>query len=217
MMHFDKLFKLFIPKSISFYPLFEEGVQNLVRASGLLKRLMTTGDDDLRETIIRQIKDVELAGDDLTHRIYEQLNKSFLIPFDREDIHELASTSDDVIDLINGSAQRIGLYKPVALIPVFNEMADIIHQCAKEIEYSVNSLREAGMNKEKILKACIRLNTLENRGDDIFHQGISNLFDTERNATELIKQKEILETLEKTVNRAEDVSDTIKTILIKIG
>jgi len=122
-----------------------------------------------------------------------------------------------VVDLINGTSQRINLYKPKELVLVFKEMAEVIGQAAMEIEFSLKGLRDAGRNKEKILQSCINLNTLENKGDDLYHHGISKLFDDEMDATELIKKKEILETLEKTVDKAEDVSDTIKTILIKMA
>ena len=216
-MNWDRLLKLFVPKDQSFFPLFEESAQNLIKASELLKILVVCEEIEHREQLTKQIKTIESDGDDLTHRIYDQLNKSFITPFDREDIHELASNIDDVVDFINGTARRINLYKPRKMSLTFKEMADVIFQAAQEIEHSINGLKDAGRNKEKILKSCINLNKLEENGDDIYHQGISKLFDEERNSTELIKIKEIIETLEKTVDKAEDVSDTIKTILIKMA
>lgn len=216
-MNVDRFLKLFVPKDMSFFPLFEEGAKNMIKASELLKILMTIEDIEQREEICKQIKIVELKGDDLTHKIYDQLNKSFITPFDREDIHDLTSDIDSVVDLINGTSQRINLYKPKELVLVFKEMAEVINQAAMEIEFSLKGLRDAGRNKEKILNSCINLNTLENKGDDLYHLGISKLFDDEKNSTELIKKKEILETLEKTVDKAEDVSDIIKTILIKMA
>jgi len=216
-MNLDTFLKFFVPKDDSFYPLFEEDAKILIRASELLKHLLRTNDLNEREAIIQQIKDTEHNGDDITHKIFQQLNRSFITPFDREDIQELASTLDDVVDFINGIGQRIQIYKPKIFMPVFLEMADIIYQCAIEIETSVHSLRHAAKNKEKIIQSCINLNTYENKADELHHIGLSDLFEQEADAKEVIKKKAILETLEKTVDKAEDVSDVIKTILVKLA
>ena len=216
-MNLDSILKFFVPQDDSFYPLFEEDVKILIKASELLKTLMQTNNLEEREEIIRRIKDVEHEGDDVTHKIFQQLNKSFITPFDREDIQELASTLDDVVDFINGIGQRILIYKPKEYMPVFREMAEIIYQCAIEIETSVLALRHAAKNKEKIIQSCINLNTFENKADELHHIGLLDLFEQETDTKELIKKKAILETLEKTVDKAEDVSDAVKTILVKMA
>lgn len=216
-MKVDFLLKLFVPKDTSFFPLFEEDAKILIRAAELLKELMATKTFEERGLIIKQIKSVEHEGDEITHKIYKQLNKSFITPFDREDIQSMASSMDDVTDYINGTSQRIELYKPKVIHPYFIEFAETIFQAAKEIEFSLLNLRDPGRNKEKIIQACINLNTLENKADDLYHSGISKLFEEEKDTIELIKNKEIFATLEKTVDTAEDVSDIIKTILIKMA
>jgi uncharacterized protein len=216
-MNIDTFLKFFVPKDDSFFPMFEEDAKILIKASELLRNLIQTNNLEEREAIIRQIKDVEHEGDDVTHKIFQQLNKSFITPFDREDIQELASTLDDVIDFINGIGQRILIYKPKEYMPVFLEMAEIIYQSAREIETSIHALRHASKNKEKIIQSCIILNTLENKADELHHVGLSELFEQETDAKEVIKKKAILETLEKTVDKAEDVSDAIKTILVKMA
>jgi uncharacterized protein len=216
-MNLDSVLKFFVPKDDSFYPLFEEDAKILIKASELLRNLMITNDLAEREAIIHQIKDAEHEGDDVTHKIFQQLNKSFITPFDREDIQDLASTLDDVVDFINGIGQRILIYKPKVYMPVFAEMAEIVYQCAMEIETSVHCLRHAAKNKEKIIQSCINLNTYENKADELHHLGLSELFEHEPDAKEVIKSKAILETLEKTVDKAEDVSDAIKTILVKMA
>ena len=217
MMKLDNILKYFVPQDTAFFPLFEKNGKVLVKASELLKSLMLLDAFDERDIVIKQIKDVEHEGDEIIHEIFQQLNKSFITPFDREDIQQLASSLDDVIDFINGTAQRIQLYKPKVFMPVFVEMADVIHQAAMEIGISLNGLQHAGKNKEAIIQSCIKLNTLENLADDLHHQGLSDLFEKETNTIELIKNKAILETLEKTVDKAEDVSDVIKTILVKLA
>ncbi len=216
-MNLDYLLKFFVPKDTAFFPLFEHDVKVLVKAAELFKTLMDTQSIEQREPIIKQIKAMELEGDEITHEIFGQLNKSFITPFDREDIHELASSLDDVLDHMNGASQRIRLYKPKVLLPVLKEFSELIYQAAKEIEFSVNGLRNAGKNREKIIQSCIVLNTIENMGDDLYQMGISKLFDEEKDTIELIKTKEIIATLEKAVDKAEDVSDVIKTILIKMA
>lgn len=216
-MNIDTILKFFVPKDHSFYPLFEKDALNLIKTAEVLKLLLSTEDIAQQEIYIKQIKELEKIGDDVTHTIFDQLNKSFITPFDREDIQQFASNIDDVVDTINGVAQRIRLYKPKTYIPVYLEFAEIIYQAAKEIEFSVNHLADPGGNKDKITKSCISINTLENKADELYHMGISLLFENEKDPFELIKKKEILETLEKAVDKAEDVSDAIKTILVKMA
>ncbi len=215
-MKLDSLLKFFVPNDASFFPLFDEGARILLKASGLLRLLMASETMEQRESISRQIKDVEHEGDDLTHKIYQQLNKSFITPFDREDIQSLASAMDDVLDYINGASQRINLYKPKAIYPPFVEFAEIIHFAAGELEMLLHGLKDTVNNRENIIQGCISINTLENKADDLYHSGISDLFQNEKDTIELIKNKEIFGTLEKAVDKAEDVSDIIKTILIKL-
>jgi uncharacterized protein len=216
-MNFDKILSFFVPKDVAFFPLFVEDAKILIRGAELLNKMMLENSADARLEITKEIKAIEHEGDEMTHKIFKQLNKSFITPFDREDIQELASTIDDVLDFINGTSQRISLYKPKTLIPVFREMSEMILQATKEIQEAVVGLHMAGKNKEKIIQNCIALNEIENKGDDLYHLGIMHLFEDERDASELIKKKEILETLEKCIDKAEDVSDTIKTILIKMS
>jgi predicted phosphate transport protein (TIGR00153 family) len=216
-MKLDSLLKFFVPNDTSFFPLFEEDSKILLKATGLLRLLMASETFAQREALSRQIKEVEHEGDDVTHRIYTQLNKSFITPFDREDIQSLASSLDDVLDYINGASQRINLYKPKVIFPPFVEFAEIIHAAAGELDLLLQGLKDAVKNKEKIIQGCIRINTLENKADDLYHNGISDLFEHEKDTIELIKNKEIFGTLEKTVDKAEDVSDIIKTILIKLA
>jgi len=216
-MNFDKFLKFFTPKDASFYPLFEKDAQNLIETAAVLKLLLSTEDADQKEIYIKQIKEFEKVGDDITHTIFDQLNTSFITPFDREDIQMLASNIDDVVDTINGVGQRIKLYKPKFRISTFLEFADVIYLASQEIQKSVDLMKDPASNKKKIIDSCILINTLENKGDDLYHVGISALFENEKDAFELIKKKEILETLEKAMDKAEDVSDAIKTIMVKLA
>jgi predicted phosphate transport protein (TIGR00153 family) len=217
MNNIDKFLKFFVPKDHSFFPLFEDDAHNLIKASEQLKLLMSAEGYENQEKIIKQIKDYELIGDDITDKTYVQLNKSFITPFDREDIHELASNIDDVLDSINGIGRRIKLYKPKKIIPVYIEMTEVIYQAALEIHTCIINLKDAGNNKEIIMKACDNLKSLEHKADELYYIGIYDLFENEKDVSELIKNKEILEILERCVDETEDVSDTIKSILIKLA
>jgi predicted phosphate transport protein (TIGR00153 family) len=216
-MKLDSIIKLFVPNDTSFFPMFEEHSKVMSEASSLLKSLMLAGTVEEREVIDKQIKEVEQKGDKVTHHIYNHLDKTFLTPFDREDIHQLASRMDDVIDYINGTSQRINLYRPKNMMPVFVQLAEVIHTATTELEVLVHDLRHAIKGREKISKGIDRFKRLENQADDLYHAALSSLFRDEKDAVELIKGREILRHLEKTVDAAEDVSDVIMTIVIKLA
>jgi predicted phosphate transport protein (TIGR00153 family) len=216
-MNIDSILKVFVPKDHSFFPLFEKDAHNLVKATGLLKELMSSTDPEEHERLHNEIKDVEHSGDEITIRTYEQLNKSFITPFDREDIHELTAHIDDVVDTINGIARRIYMYKPKKLIPIYKEMADFINEAAKEIEQAVHCLKDPVANRKKITSACETVTAIEHKADELYFKGISELFEEEEDPKELLKNNKILEMLERCVDEEEDVADTLKTILIKMA
>jgi uncharacterized protein len=216
-MNIDSFLKFFVPKDHSFFPLFESAALNLVKASHLLKELMSSTESNEYERIYKEIREVEHIGDEITNKTYEQLNKSFITPFDREDIHELTAHIDDVVDLINGISRRICLYKPKKLIPVYSDMADLICDGAKEIEVAIHCLKDPVANKSKITDACSRVKDIEHAADDLYFTGVAELFAKEEDPKELIKNNKILEILERCVDEEEDVTDTLKAILIKMA
>ncbi len=216
-MNIDKILKFFVPKDHSFYPLFEEDAKNLVKAAELLRQLMLSNEMAEFERIHKEIVNIEHIGDEITDRTYQQLNKSFITPFDREDIHMLIAHIDDVVDSINGISRRICLYKPKKLMPVYKEMAESIYEAAKEIEKCVHCLNDAAANKDEISKACANVKDIEHKADEYYYVAISELFDKEKDPAELLKNNKILEILERCVDEAEDVTDVIKSILIKIA
>lgn len=216
-MSIDSVLKFFVPKDHSFFPLFESDAKNLVKAALLLKELMDSTDPAEHERIHNEIKDIEHIGDEITNKTYIQLNKSFITPFDREDIHELTANIDDIVDSINGISRRICLYKPKKIMPKYGEMADLILAGAKEIETAVHCLKEPVANKAKITQACDKVKAIEHMADELFFAGISELFEKEEDPKELLKSNKILENLERCVDEVEDVTDTIKTILIKMA
>jgi predicted phosphate transport protein (TIGR00153 family) len=216
-MNIDSFLKFFVPKDHSFFPLFEADAQNLVKATELLKELMASTDLVEHERLYKEIRDVEHIGDDITNKTYEQLNKSFITPFDREDIHELTAHIDDVVDSINGIARRMCLYKPKKMIPIYIELAQLVYDGAKEVEAAIHCLKDPVANKEKIMLACDRVKAIEHQADELYFMGVSELFEKEEDPKELLKNNKILEILERCVDEEEDVTDTLKAILIKMA
>jgi hypothetical protein len=216
-MNIDKFLKFFVPKDHSFFPLFVEDAQNLVKAAGLLRTLMASTTTEDHDRLNKEIKDVELIGDEITNKTFVQLNQSFITPFDREDIHELTAHIDDVVDSINGISRRICLYKPKKLIPVYKELAEMVYNAALEIEISIQGLKDAAANKEKILLSCDKVKYIEHLADELYFVGVSELFEKEEDPKELIKNNKILEILERCVDEEEDVTDTLRAILIKMA
>jgi len=229
-MTINELLKFFVPKDESFFPLFEGQAKCISEAAKLLNDIAYTDTIEVRIKLIKDIRKLEHEGDNYTHRVYEQLNKSFLSPFDREDIHTLAHLLDDVLDHIYAVSQRIEWYKfeSQKTSSEFKAFVEIINEMSKWIELCVSYLRSVNKNNEKILDACVNINTLENKADVIYYEYMSNLLDVKEsdfvNTTtgqvavhmaEIIKKKDIFQTLEKCADAAEDVSDIIKTILIK--
>ena len=196
--------------------MFESLADLILEAAQKLGQLFEEPDFQVQSEMALVIKEMENKGDDIAHEIFDELDKTFITPFDREDIHQLISSLDDVLDLINGVSQRIRLYKPKKFPPQLRQLSVIMVHGAEEIQTAVRELKNL-KKPDKINAACIRINELENLGDDLYHMGISDLFEHEKDAIELIKVKEVLQTIERACDRVEDVSDVLKTIIIKVA
>jgi len=213
-MNFANILKYFTPKEKKFYGMFNLVADNIIEASVEFNKLINLPTFEERKEVGIRIKEIEKRGDDLTYTIFEELHKTFITPFDREDIHELASAMDDVVDLIYGVAGKIEYYRCNNISSYMKDMVEQIHEGCIQIRIAVAGLEK--MKKEdKILKACKELNRIESRVDNFYHQGLSDLFENEKDPIELIKQKEILQNIEKLANKVEDISDIVKTILVK--
>ncbi len=215
-MNADRLLKLFVPKEHKFVDLFEASAGNLLNAARLLREMMMNSSHGEFELIYNQIRDLEHEGDRITKNTYEQLNKSFITSFDREDIHQLTANIDDVVDLIHSISKRILLYRPNRFIPAFVEITGLILEAAKEIHTGILLLKDPERNKLNIIEACGRIKSWEHKADDIYFTGANELFSLESDTIELIKINKILENLESCINEEEKVANTIKTIVIKI-
>jgi predicted phosphate transport protein (TIGR00153 family) len=163
------------------------------------------------EKQIEQIHRIEREGDELTHAILTKLNQTFITPFDREDIHELASKLDDVLDFINAAGARIVMYRISAPPPAAGELANIILMQSQELQKAVSLMQKNG----NILAHCVEINRLENEADQVSQQAIADLFEREKNPINLIKIKELLECLERATDKAEDVANVLETVVLK--
>lgn len=213
-MNLSNLLKYFIPKEKKFYAMFNQAAIYCIEASVELNNLFnSTTPEELKATRLK-IKAIEKKGDEVATQVFNSLNNTFITPFDREDIHELANTLDDVIDLMYSVSGKVEFYRLTVFNSYMKDMVAEIQKGCVQIQTAVNGL-ENFKSTDKTLRACKDLNKLETRVDEFFHMGISSLFENEKNAIELIKQKDILLNIEKIANKIEDVSDVVKTILVK--
>lgn len=213
-MKLDKIFQILVPKDKKFYPLFKEASTNVVAAAVLLTEMVRNGHNSERAEYVAKIKTLEHIGDDYTKTLLKELNRTFITPFDREDILELANRLDGVVDLINTTAKRIVLYNLTEIPSEFIEMADLILTCAKEIDSIFNGLKDVH-SLLQYKDSCRLIHDIESQSDDINHEYLAKIFQEETNGIELIKKKDILTSLEKAIDRCEDVADVIQTIIIK--
>ena len=213
-MKFDKIIQRLLPHDESFYKFFEEASQNLVNAVALLKELSVAKEGSDREKLIMQVKELEHHGDNLTHKIFSELNATFVTPFDREDIHQLTSALDDVMDHMDGTANRITLYKIKEYPEPMVRLIDILQLSIGELHRGVGMLRD--LNKANELQRVFqRINEYENNADSVFEQGVADLFENEKDAIQVIKLKEILVGLETATDKCEDAANVLEGIYIK--
>jgi uncharacterized protein len=213
-MNFSQILKYFVPKEKKFYGMFNQAALNSVEASAELIKLFRSPTLEERSAVRVKIRQIEKQGDEITSHLFDELNRTFITPFDREDIHELTSKIDDVVDLIYSLSGKIEFYKFANFNQNMYDMVDLIHEGSNHMQDAISGL-ESSKNAAKSLKSCKELRKIESKLDESYHKAISDLFDNEKDAIELIKQKEILQNIEKISNKMEDVSDVVKTIIVK--
>ncbi|MDR1758220.1 MAG: DUF47 family protein [Bacteroidales bacterium] len=204
------------PKEPKFFPLLKALSDIISRAADLMVSCveMPIGHERAIE-YYKQIKDEERKGDRLSHQIFDELNVTFITPFDREDIHDLATRLDDVTDGINSAAKRIALYNPKQLPDSALSLAKLIKEGAACIGHAIDELGGLKKKSSKITQLCNELHDIENRADDVYENFIIKMFEEEKDSTEIIKLKDIMYELEKTTDCAEYVGKVIKTIIVK--
>ena len=210
----NSIMKLFVPKNKIFYELFEKVATNSALMGNKLRALVSEPDFDKRTAIINQIEDLEHANDELTHNIFTELGRNFITPFDREDIHYLATSLDDIADYIYASAKKINFYKVNPNDLGIQKLAEVIQMSSGEVKKAVGELRNM-KNLKLITESLVKVNSLENQADDLFDMSIERLFDTEPDAKEVIKKREIFQVMEIATDKCEDAANVIESIIIK--
>jgi uncharacterized protein len=198
-----------IPREAKFFEMFAEMASNLTEGAILLRDLLQNYNNV--EARIQKLTDIEHRGDELTHAVITKLNQTFITPFDREDIHKLATQLDDVLDYVNSAGERLVTYKVASSPPEAARLADVIVRQCQQLEKAVSVLEKS----QGVLDYCVEINRLENEADDIARAAIGRLFETERDPINLIKAKEIYEMLEIATDKAEDAANVLETVVLK--
>jgi len=205
-------FPSFIPKQTKFYELFEQATTNLVVAAGKLLDLLDNYNDIIEK--VDRLKELEHEGDVITHQIMQSLHRTFVTPFDREDIARLANSLDDVLDLIEAAGRACLLYHITKPTDRARELASVILR----VTHKLNEVMPLLHNRDKfnqVLEECIEINRLENEADVIHHNALAELFDNSEDVFNVIKWREIYSHMESATDRAEDVANVLEAVVLK--
>jgi predicted phosphate transport protein (TIGR00153 family) len=199
-----------LPREEEFFDLFVEVAKRNQEAAGKLRELFEAP-PERRTPIVEAIKRLEHECDQITHEVVNRLDRTFITPLDREDIHKLASDLDDVIDTIDGTARRAQIFHLGSAPQGVRQLAEVIGRMASTLGEAVGRLKKG----DDVIKYCVEAKRLEEEGDVIYHEALGLLFEKETNAIELVKWKEIYDNLERTLDEAEDVANVVESIALK--
>lgn len=200
-----------IPRDEQFYDLFQQLASRLTRAAVLLNQLFR--EPQRRAEHVQAIKAAEHEADGITHEIIDRLDRTFITPFDREDIHELASKLDEVVDLLDGAARRVEIFQITEVHPPAVRLSEVVVRAAAQIEDAVKHMKDG-----KIVSAkAYELKKLEEEGDAIYHESMGALFAQVHDAITVIKWKELYDKVEDALDQAEDVTNVLQSIALKNG
>lgn len=199
----------FMPRDGDFFALFQKQAENIVSGAQAFTKMLEhyTGVPEQ----VQSIKAIEHQGDEITHLIFRKLNQTFITPFDREDMHELCGTMDDVIDLIDAAASRFVLYRVDSVRPGTIDLTKVLGAATAELSAAIHAME----SPDKALHCIIEINRLENESDRICRTLIAQLFEEEKDPVQIIKWKEIFEVIETAVDKCEDVSNVIESVILK--
>jgi predicted phosphate transport protein (TIGR00153 family) len=198
-----------IPRESKFFRMFSEVSRNLTQGTRLLQDILKNPAN--MEPRLDQLQEIEHRGDEMTHGIITALNQTFITPFDREDIHRLTSSLDDVLDYVNAAGVRLRLYKIKAPPSIAAELAAMIVEQSEELAQGVSLLEK----NKLVLEHCVEVHRLENEADRLSRKAIADLFDNEKDPIQLIKIKELYEVLETATDKAEDAANVLEAVALK--
>lgn len=214
-MSINNIIRIFLPKDKVFYDIFENIVANLKEMGSTLKKALNEDDPTKRRNLLEALEEGEHKNDEYTHQIFVELGKNFITPFDREDIHYLATSLDDIADYMYASSKKILNYNLLENDEYMKDLGEISHKSIKILADAVIKLRSM-KNVSQIKQDCVLINSLENDADDVLDKAIIHLFsNNEKSAIDIIKLKDVYEDLEVISDKCEDASNVIESIIIK--
>lgn len=198
-----------IPRGKDFYELFERAAGGVADAASQLAKLLADFDDP--ETAHSDLRQLEHEGDEITHQILRELNTSFVTPFDREDIHQLASGLDDILDGIEAVADMFVLHNIKQPLPEMRQQGDVLQRAAEQLRQAMSDLR----NLRGLEEHWVEINRLENEGDRVYRKTVAALFSGDYKAMDVLKWKDIVDQLERAIDDCEDVANILESIVLK--
>src|SRR5262245_40221197 len=212
-MSLGSVLRFFLPQDDKFLPFFEQSADNLRDAANIYANLSRAATKEEIASVRDEIKKLEHIGDKLTHTIFEELNRSFITPFDREDMYSLTRRMDDVLDLMYHASDLLVLYQIDRLEDGMVMLLDVTRRAVTDIHRAIHTLRR--VEYEKIREQLVNVHALENEGDRLYRHFVGNLFSEERDAIRLIKHSSIYNEIEHTIDRCEDLMNAIESIVLK--
>ncbi|MBO4570950.1 MAG: DUF47 family protein [Bacteroidales bacterium] len=216
-MKLDDILQIFVVKEKKFFPLFVQSAENIKKGAEHLVKLTLEEDFDHRDSLSRRIQEYENEEDEVTTKIMNELLDSYVTPFDRDDVHDLALALDTVMDNIRDSAKKIAIYQPKGVEPKLTEISQLLVDAADKFIEMTSKFDNIRKNSEAIDDICNQVREIEHNTDDIYASFMSHLFKEEKDTVELIKKKNIVQALEDTCDSAKVVSDLVRSILVKMS
>ncbi|CAH0335368.1 hypothetical protein FVB9288_01005 [Flavobacterium sp. CECT 9288] len=212
-MNINNFFQFLVPKDKKFFPLFEEASSNLIEIAINLHEAVNLPFKE-REILFQKIDLLEQKGEDITRQTNLELSRNFITPFDREDIHSLITAIDNVADNLHGAASRMRLYQVDKITKSIRKLTEINLEACQNIDIAIRELRDLKKMKN-ITDACVRINKLENKSDNVYDKAVLDLFENETDAKNIIKYKEVLSVLETATDKCKSVAAVLESISVK--
>ncbi|OAZ05075.1 DUF47 domain-containing protein [Flavobacterium succinicans] len=212
-MTINSLFQFLVPKDKKFFPLFEEASSNLIELASNLHEAVNLPLKE-REVLFLKIDELEQRGEDITRQTNLELSRNFITPFDREDIHSLITSIDNVADNLHGAASRMRLYQVDKITKSIRKLTEINLEACHHIDEAVKELKNLERMKT-ITNACAKINKLENKSDNVYNKAVFEIFENETDVKNIIKYKEVLSVLETATDKCKSVASVLESITVK--
>lgn len=213
-MNLNNIFQFLVPKDKKFFPLFEQASANLTLLAETLHEAINVPKNE-REDYFMKIEELEAKIEEITHTAHLELSRNFITPFDREDIHSLIKSIDNVADYMHGAASRMRLYQVEKITKSIRKLTEINLEACQLIGNAIKELKDLGDNHKKITEICKKINKLESKADTVFDKAVADIFENETDAKNIIKYKEVLSALESASDKCKSVSNVIEQISVK--